>query len=119
MPIEVGNSIVLKNIFFETDKSSLKTESRTELEKLKSFLVDNSAIHIEIAGHTDNVGTHKYNKELSENRAKAVYVFLINNSIEKSRLSYKGYSFDLPIDSNETEEGRAKNRRTTFTITKI
>lgn len=119
LPIEVGNSIVLKNIFFETDQSDLMIESRTELKKLQAFLISNPSISIEISGHTDNVGSYKYNKELSENRAKAVYDFLLNNKIEKSRLSYKGYSFDQPVDSNETEKGRAKNRRTAFVITGI
>ncbi|NOR87428.1 MAG: OmpA family protein, partial [Bacteroidales bacterium] len=117
LPIQVGSSIILKNIFFETDKSELKVVSYTELIKLQEFLENNINISIEIAGHTDQVGSHEYNKQLSENRAKAVYDYLIEKGIESSRLKYKGYSFDYPISSNETEEGRAQNRRTEFIIT--
>jgi len=116
LPIQVGNSIVLKNIFFELDKSILKDESYSELNKLKEFLEKNPTLSIEIAGHTDKQGTHDYNQNLSEDRAKAVYDFLILKGINKDRLQFKGYSYDKPLDSNDTEEGRAKNRRTEFII---
>jgi outer membrane protein OmpA-like peptidoglycan-associated protein len=116
LPIEVGSSIVLKNIFFETDKSNLKQESFIELKKLQKFLQHNPKISIEIAGHTDNIGSYDYNKELSGNRAKAVYEYLVGEGISAERLSYKGYSYDKPIAPNDTEEGRAQNRRTEFII---
>lgn len=116
LALSVGNSIVLKNIFFETDKSELKGESHVELNKLIDFLNNNPSLHIEIGGHTDHEGTHEYNKSLSENRAKAVKDYLISNGIQEGRLEYKGYSFDLPISSNDTKEGRALNRRTEFKI---
>lgn len=116
LALSVGNSIVLKNIFFETDKSELKTESYTELSKLMDFLRNNPSLHIEIGGHTDHVGSYEYNKNLSESRAKAVNDYLITHGIAESRLTYKGYSFDFPISTNETEEGRALNRRTEFKI---
>jgi len=119
LPIQIGSSIVLKNIFFETDKSELKVESRVELRKLLEFLENNASISIEIAGHTDNVGSFEYNKKLSEDRAKSVYDYLIEKGINPERLSYKGYSFEQSIDSNDTETGRAKNRRTAFIVTGI
>ena len=116
LPIQIGSSVILKNIFFETDKSELKAESETELGKLLEFLENNKNISIEIAGHTDNQGSKEYNKNLSESRAKSVYDYLIDKGIDASRLKYKGYSFDKPIASNDTEEGRSLNRRTEFII---
>lgn len=116
LPIQVGNSVILKNIFFELDKSILKDESYSELNKLKDFLKKNSSISIEIAGHTDKQGSHDYNQTLSQNRAKAVYDFLVSEGITQDRLKYKGYSYDKPIDTNDTKVGRAKNRRTEFII---
>ncbi|NPD45206.1 MULTISPECIES: OmpA family protein [unclassified Lentimicrobium] len=116
LPIQMGSSIVLKNIFFELDKSTLKMESYSELNKLYEFLYKNESINIEIGGHTDNQGSDDYNKNLSEHRAQAVYDFLVEKGISRSRLSYKGYSFDKPIDTNDTEEGRANNRRTEFIV---
>jgi len=116
-PIEQGQVTVLRNVFFDTDSYELKPESEAELVKLVEFLIQNPSITIEIGGHTDNVGSFEYNKELSERRAAVVVSFLTNNGIEPNRLSAKGYSFDKPIASNETDEGRAKNRRTEFKIT--
>ncbi len=114
--IEKGNKVVLKNIFFETNSYVLKEQSKTELEKLISFLNNNSTVNIEIGGHTDNVGSAEANKVLSNNRAKSVYDYLIANKINESRLSFKGYGEDKPIATNDTEQGRAKNRRTEFII---
>ena len=74
---------------------------------------------IEISGHTDNQGGEAYNQKLSENRAKSVFEYLLNNGIDKSRLSYKGYGEEKPVDSNDTEEGRANNRRTEFKILEV
>ena len=80
------------------------------------FLIENPSIKLELQGHTDNIGKDKENQILSENRAKEVYNYLINNGISASRLSYKGFGPSRPIASNETEAGRAKNRRTVFVI---
>ncbi len=117
--INVGEITVLHNIFFDTDKYDLKDESLAELNKLVDFLMNNPDVNIEISGHTDNVGTSEHNIELSNNRAKAVYDFLIENNINPIRISYKGYGETKPIDTNSTKKGRAKNRRTEFKITKI
>ncbi len=118
-PINVGEITVLHNIFFDTDKYELKDESLTELNKLVDFLMNNTDVNIEISGHTDNVGTSEHNIELSNNRAKAVYDFLIENNINPLRISYKGYGESKPVDTNTTKQGRANNRRTEFKITKI
>ncbi len=115
-PIKTGSAVVLKNIFFETGSYELKTWSRTELDKLTEFLMENEGVKIEIAGHTDNIGSADFNQKLSENRAKSVYTYLLDNNIEENRLSYKGYGDQKPVSSNDSEEGRAKNRRTEFKI---
>lgn len=115
-PFEKGGSVILKNVFFDTDKFELKSASKTELNRLVAMLENNATMKIEVAGHTDNQGNPAANKTLSENRAKAVYQFLVNAGIEASRLSYKGYGAEAPIADNNTEEGRAQNRRTEFTI---
>ena len=115
-PIKVGEIVVLRNIFFETDKFELKNESKVELNKLIDLLKLNKSLKIEISGHTDNVGNEKYNFTLSENRAKTVYEYLSNNGILKTRLTFKGYGWSKPIENNDTENGRANNRRTEFKV---
>lgn len=115
-PIKSGEKAILRNIFFDTDKFTLKEESRFELEKLLKLLQDNPALKIQISGHTDNVGTPEYNRVLSENRAKAVVSFLTGKGIDVGRLTAKGFGETQPLASNDTEEGRAQNRRTEFMI---
>lgn len=115
-PIRTGEKVVLRNIFFETDQYDLKPESQIELKKLVSLLDKNPGLIIEISGHTDNVGTPAYNQELSENRARAVNNYLVSQGIDQVRLLYKGYGEVEPIDTNNTDEGRANNRRTEFKV---
>jgi outer membrane protein OmpA-like peptidoglycan-associated protein/Tol biopolymer transport system component len=115
-PIQVGETVILKNIFFDTDKYDLKEESRSELGKLIQFLKSNPKIHIMISGHTDNHGTADHNIVLSRNRARAVYDYLVANGIAKERLSYAGFGMTRPIDTNDTDQGRANNRRTEFSV---
>ncbi len=115
-PIAVGEKVVLRNIFFDTDKYELLPDSKVELGKLITFLTKNQAMSVEIGGHTDSEGSDVHNAKLSENRAKAVYNYLIDNGIENKRLSYKGYGETVPVESNTTIEGRAKNRRTEFKV---
>ena len=117
-PLEEGKPIVLKNVFFETGSASLKDASISELNRLKKLLEDNPTLPIRINGHTDNVGSVEDNIVLSNDRAKAVYDYLITNGIDSNRLSYKGFGETLPIASNEIPEGRQKNRRTEFVIMK-
>jgi outer membrane protein OmpA-like peptidoglycan-associated protein/tetratricopeptide (TPR) repeat protein len=117
--IAVGKRVILKNIFFDTNKFDLKPYSLSELEKLIGFLNDYPNIKIEINGHTDNIGNDDANMLLSLNRAKAVYEFLIQQKIDPSRLSFKGYGETMPVSDNTLTEGRANNRRTEFLITEI
>lgn len=114
--IKPGEIVVLQNVYFEFDKSELLTESYPELNKLVNYLHKNPEIHIEISGHTDNIGTVEYNQQLSEARAKAVVDYLTGKGIESNRLSYKGYGSSQPIADNSTEEGRAKNRRVELVV---
>lgn len=115
-PIKVGETVELQNIFFEFDMYELLPESEAELNKLIGMLKDNPDLKICLQGHTDSQGTKEYNKELSRKRAKAVYDYLVENGIAKNRLSYKGFGESQPIADNDTEEGRAKNRRTEFVV---
>lgn len=117
-PIEYGEKVVLKNIFFETASYELLPESRVELEKLILFMNNNPSINIEIGGHTDNIGKPEDNQLLSENRSKSVRSYLIDNGIGAERIQYRGYGEEQPIDTNDTPEGRANNRRTEFKVLK-
>ena len=114
--IKVGNNIALKNVFFNTGKWEVKEDSYAELDRLISLLSDIPTLKIEISGHTDNIGTESFNEILSQRRADAVVRYLVAKGINNDRLSAKGYGQVLPVESNETEEGRAANRRTEFEI---
>lgn len=116
-PIEANASIVLNNVFFDVNKSDLKPESYIELDKLIQFMNDNPNVTIEISGHTDNAGKPADNKLLSENRAKRVVAYLQYKFISPKRLSFAGYGETKPVADNNTEAGRAKNRRTEIRIT--
>jgi len=114
-PTDVGTVVTLRNVFFDFDKAELKPESFVELDKLAAYLRTNN-IRIEIGGHTDDQGSDDYNDRLSENRAKAVYDYLVSTGIPADRLQYKGYGKRVPVAGNDTDEGRAANRRTEFKI---
>jgi outer membrane protein OmpA-like peptidoglycan-associated protein/tetratricopeptide (TPR) repeat protein len=116
--IEIGSSVVLRNVFFNTGSYDLLPESKTELQRLIDFLKTNKTLSIEIEGHTDNIGSEAINLNLSELRAKSVYQYLVSLGIEETRMTFKGYGFSQPISTNETVEGRALNRRTEFKIIK-
>jgi outer membrane protein OmpA-like peptidoglycan-associated protein len=115
-PIKAGEAVVLRNIFFDTDRYDLKPASLNELGRLVELLQRNPRMKIEISGHTDNVGTYAYNLELSKNRARSVMQFLVEAGVAANRLSSQGYADTRPIDSNDTDSGRANNRRTEFKI---
>ena len=115
--IKEGVSIVLKNIFFETNKAELKEESKTELDKLVDLLTKNPMLKIEIGGHTDNVGADADNLKLSDARAKSVMAYLVAHGISADRLTARGYGETKPIADNNNVEGRALNRRTEFKVT--
>ncbi len=116
--IKVGSNITLNNVFFDTGKWDVKSDSNSELERLIQLLNDIPNLKIEIAGHTDNTGNSTLNKNLSEKRAESVVKYLVNNGISASRLSAKGYGDTQPISSNDTKDGRSQNRRTEFRILK-
>jgi outer membrane protein OmpA-like peptidoglycan-associated protein len=116
--IKIGTNVTLRNIFFDTNKFALLPTSITELTKLTNLLNSHKNIQIEIQGHTDNVGNTLLNNQLSLNRAKAVYSYLIENKIDPSRLTFKGYGQNKPLATNNSEQGRRQNRRTSFVITK-
>jgi outer membrane protein OmpA-like peptidoglycan-associated protein len=117
-PLEEGKAIQLKHIYFEFDKYELMPRSYVELNKLLLILRENPGMHIQIVGHTDNIGKDNYNKYLSRKRAKSVVQFLMGNGILAGRLRYYGEGESKPIASNATEEGRFQNRRVEIIVLK-
>jgi OmpA-OmpF porin, OOP family len=117
-PIEVGITVRLKNIYFAFDKTELKKESFTELNKVVDFLKENHSVEIEISGHTDNKGSDEYNQNLSQGRSQSVVNYLVSQGINEGRLTAHGYGESKPIDTNDTVEGQANNRRVEFTVVK-
>ncbi len=114
--VEVGATVVLDNIFFETSKATLKPESYPQLEQVLKFMNSNPTIRMEISGHTDNTGSLKLNTKLSQARAESVVEYLVEHGIDETKLDAMGYAFSQPISPNDTAEGRAKNRRVEFKI---
>jgi outer membrane protein OmpA-like peptidoglycan-associated protein len=117
-PIEVGLTVRLQNIYFDFDKTTLKPESFIELNKVVEFLKQNETVEIEISGHTDNKGSDDYNLNLSQGRSQAVVDYIIGEGIDSFRLSAHGYGESKAIDTNDTDIGRANNRRVEFTVLK-
>lgn len=109
--MSMGSKIVVENILFNTGKATLLPQSFIELNKLARLLNDNKDIRIEVSGHSDNVGSANLNKRLSKSRAESVRNYLREHGVEASRMEFEGYGFDRPIESNDTAEGRAANRR--------
>jgi outer membrane protein OmpA-like peptidoglycan-associated protein len=117
-PIEVGLTVRLQNIYFDFDRTTLKDESFPELNKVVEFLKENETVEIEISGHTDNRGSDEYNVNLSQGRSQAVVDYIIGQGIDEFRLVAKGYGETKAIDTNDTDAGRANNRRVEFTVLK-
>lgn len=120
-PIEVARvepnaTIRLNNIFFDFDKFTLRSESYPELNRVAEFLEEQPSIKVEIAGHTDNIGTEEYNMSLSKKRAESVTNYLIKKGISRDRINATPFGESRPRDTNETKEGRQNNRRVEFTI---
>jgi outer membrane protein OmpA-like peptidoglycan-associated protein len=116
VPIEQGQTLVINNLFFDFAEHNLLPESYPELERLVKSMQENANMKIKIDGHTDNVGTHQANMELSTKRADAVKQFLVSKGVAENRIQTKGFGATKPIASNNTDEGRAKNRRVECTI---
>ena len=115
--LEVGLSSILRNIYFDFDKFTLKATSFVELNKLEKLMSENPNMRVELAGHTDFIGTKEYNQRLSVKRANSVVNYLINRGINPDRLEAVGYGKDHPLASNDDEEdGRELNRRVEFKI---
>lgn len=113
---EVGESITLKNVLFATGQYTLNETAQVELDKVVEMLNRNATMKIELEGHTDNTGDAAANQQLSEHRAKACYDYIVSRGIAEERLSFRGYGESRPIADNTTEDGRAQNRRTVFTV---
>ena len=111
-----GDAVVLQNIQFEFNSSSLTEDSHAGISMLVDFLRRNPELKVELAGHTDDVGSASYNKKLSADRAEVVRQALVDNGIEESRLTAKGYGSIKPLVPNDSEEHRALNRRTEMII---
>lgn len=118
VPPEVGSVVRMNNIFFETGKAELKSESNAELDRLVDALKASPAMELLIGGHTDNVGNDNTNKSLSDARARAVRTYLVGKGIKSDRLKTMGFGKSKPLATNDTDEGRQLNRRVEFTITK-
>jgi OmpA-OmpF porin, OOP family len=116
--VEENITIVLNNIFFDFDKSTLKAESFPELNRIVALMNERTAIQIEIAGHTDATGTEGYNLQLSGTRANAVAAYLRKKGIPASRVTVVSHGEKIPVASNTTPEGRRRNRRVEFKILK-
>lgn len=114
--VDVGKTYQLNDIYYSTNSYDLTDQSRYLINLFVEFLQENPTVKVEIQGHTDDVGNDQANMILSENRARSVYEYAISKNVDKSRLRYKGYGETRPIAPNNSEEGRAKNRRTVFLI---
>ncbi len=118
VPLEVGSTIRLNNIFFDFGKATLRNESFPELDRLVGLMTQNDNMVIELSGHTDNVGSDDANLKLSDDRAKSVTEYLVSKGIKAERINAKGYGETKPLGTNDTEEGKQLNRRVEFTILK-
>lgn len=113
---EVQVVIELQGVYFDTDKATLKPESIVILDAAVATLGAHGTIAVEVGGHTDSTASESYNQALSERRAKVVYNYLVDHGISADRMTWKGFGELSPIATNDTAEGRAKNRRTELVI---
>ena len=111
-----GDIVQMWEIYFDVDSYELLQQSYKELVKLLERLEANPTMKIELRGHTDNTGTVEGNRRLSENRAKAVMLYLIEKGVDSKRLTARGYGESIPIDTNDTPEGRSHNRRVEYKV---
>jgi outer membrane protein OmpA-like peptidoglycan-associated protein len=115
-PIEANAKVILKNVFFDTKKTDLKPQSIAELDNVVKLMNENPNMKVLISGYTDNVGKPADNLILSKGRAVSVVNYLLFKGVQKDRLSYKGFGETNPIATNDTEQGRALNRRTELSV---
>lgn len=114
--LKKGAKITLRGINFDTGKATIRPDSYPILDEAVKLLTDNPRVRVEVQGHTDSVGSEKYNQGLSERRAQSVLNYLTQKGIEPARLVSRGYGESMPIAPNTTKEGRARNRRIDFLI---
>jgi OOP family OmpA-OmpF porin len=117
--IDETTKIVLNNVFFDFDKAVLKQESYPELNRIATLMKEKGSIEVEIAGHTDATGDTNYNLGLSKRRANAVAQYLINQGVAKDKIQVAFFGETKPVESNDTADGRKKNRRVEFRIIKL
>ena len=110
-PPKVERTIILDNVLFDFDKTAIKPDAAKILDRLVTFLKQNTDKRVDLEGHTDSVGTDQYNQGLSERRAASVRDYVVKKGVEGSRITARGYGEAKPIADNNTEQGRAKNRR--------
>jgi outer membrane protein OmpA-like peptidoglycan-associated protein len=110
-PPPVSRRIVLRGVNFDFDKSTIRPDSRPVLDEAVDVLKENPNVRISVEGHTDGVGSDLYNEKLSVRRAEAVFRYLVNNGIAPERMEVIGYGESRPVASNDTDSGRAQNRR--------
>ena len=115
-PLEANAAVILKNIFFDVKRYDLQPASTSELDKVVMLLKENPTLKIQINGHTDNVGKPADNLKLSNDRAQSVVKYIVTKGIDIKRLSFQGFGANQPIASNESEEGKAQNRRTELKV---
>ncbi|HNP99222.1 MAG TPA: OmpA family protein, partial [Bacteroidia bacterium] len=115
--LEVGGQYTINDILFNTNSTDLNDTIKTVLDEFSDYMKLNPKLRVSLHGHTDNIGNPNDNMTLSENRAKAVFDYLVSRGIDKARMTYKGFGETKPIASNATESGKARNRRTVFVVT--
>ncbi|MEM9339592.1 MAG: OmpA family protein [Bacteroidota bacterium] len=116
IPIKKGETVVLKNVFFDFNRATLQSTSYLSLNRIVTLIQSGEVGSIEIAGHTDSQGTEEYNLSLSQRRAKAVKDYLISEGVVPEKLTVKAYGETRPLASNDSKEGRTQNRRVEFKI---
>jgi outer membrane protein OmpA-like peptidoglycan-associated protein len=114
--MEADKIVRLDYVFFKTGSAELDAMSEFELDNVAEQLNKYPEIQVELSGHTDNVGDSQSNRELSEQRAQTVFDYLVNKGVDAGRLNAKGYGDSLPIETNDTAEGRKLNRRTELKV---
>ena len=117
--LKLNQAIRLDNVYFDQSSYILRPESNEQLNKLLKTLDTNPSLHIEIAGHTDNVGDRRLNQSLSENRAKVITNYLANRGVTTNRLQPRGYGDSRPSAPNDSENNKKKNRRVEFVVLKL
>jgi OOP family OmpA-OmpF porin len=114
--VREAQTIVLQNVNFEFNKATLTADSQSVLNDVATGLKSDPNMKVEIAGHTDSKGSDAYNQKLSQNRANSVKAYLVSQGVPATRLVAKGYGEKSPVATNDTDEGRAQNRRVEFRV---